>query len=327
MMLGLRLSTQVHGIRFLSTTATPSPSLAQLVAQLRKETQAPIGKARAALTDNGNDYNKALAALREAAAKTSAKVAHRTTKEGLVGVFAHVSRCGMVEINCETDFVQRGDIFTSTVKTITNTLASGSTPPCTPAPLSLFGQVTQPETLKVWADDPAAGNITPLLIESIAKCGENVQLRRITLSPARITPSIVYGAYAHGGPDASMGRIAALVALSVSNPVVAREKVVKLARQVAQQVVGFAPEVVHEKDVLRTGEAAIPSEELDSKVLYRQPFLVGGGSVKEVLEAFEKQHGIDLNVVEFRRYVCGEGIEVKESNFAEEVLAQAGLKA
>ncbi|KAI8607250.1 hypothetical protein BC830DRAFT_1175522, partial [Chytriomyces sp. MP71] len=168
--------------------ATPGPSLAQLVAQLRKETQAPIAKARAALAENGNDYNKALVALREAAAKTSAKVAHRTTKEGLVGVFAHASRCGMVELNCETDFVQRGDIFISAVKSITNTLASGSAPPCAPAPLSLFGEVNKPDNLKVWADDPEAGSITSLLIESIAKCGENVQLRRITLSPARITP-------------------------------------------------------------------------------------------------------------------------------------------
>ncbi|KAJ3001516.1 UNVERIFIED_CONTAM: hypothetical protein HDU68_006817, partial [Siphonaria sp. JEL0065] len=71
-------------------------------------------------------------------------------------------------------------------------------------------------------------------------------------------------------------------------------------------------------------DALKPADELEALVLERQQFLSGGGSVKQVLDTFKEQHALtQLQVVEFKRIEVGDGIVVAESNFAEEVLAQA----
>ncbi|KAI8828326.1 elongation factor TS-domain-containing protein [Chytriomyces cf. hyalinus JEL632] len=318
----LRSVSQQSHLRFYST-APKAESLAQLVARLRKETQAPIAKARQALTENHNDYTKALESLLASAAKTSLKVASRTTKEGLVAVFSSGSHAGLVEVNCETDFVQRSDGFKSAVSTIRGIVQQQRGLEVKPVPgSSLFSECSDAESLKTWSN---ANKVTPILVEAIAKMGENMKLRRVTLTPMKPSMSLVYGAFAHGSSDL-MGRIGAVVALSISDAMNApKEELAALARQLAQQVVGFDPIYVRDTDV--KDMASLSPEELEAQILYRQQFLMGGGTVEQVLENFRTKHGVAIKVVEFSRYVCGEGIEVKESNFAEEVLQQAGLKA
>ncbi|KAJ3003637.1 UNVERIFIED_CONTAM: hypothetical protein HDU68_005610 [Siphonaria sp. JEL0065] len=127
-----------------------------------------------------------------------------------------------------------------------------------------------------------------------------------------------------------MGKIAGLVALRVSPLPAAdsatRPLLTKLARQLAQQVVGFSPFVIRDSDLSKE-DASKSTDELEALVLERQQFLAGGGSVKQVLDTFKEQHALtQLQVIEFKRIEVGDGIVVAESNFAEEVLAQAGLK-
>ncbi|KAI9330838.1 elongation factor TS-domain-containing protein [Obelidium mucronatum] len=315
--------------RFLSTATAPKPSVAQLVARLRKETSAPIAKAKAALEESNFDFEKALVSLKKSAQKTSEKVANRTTKEGFVALF----NAGMVEVNCESDFVQRADLFRAAVKDVAGACEGSLSADATGSSSSLFRDVDA-DVLAKWVDSAIVPGtsitVKERTVEAIAKLGENIRIRKaITAVTSEKSNNVVFGGYTHGGSDFQMGKIAALVALRVAPyPVSASSKPAldKLVKQLAQQVVGFSPSVVRDSDIVST--LAKSKDELESLVLERQQFLAGGGTVKEVLNTFKQNHALtDLEIVEFRRLEVGEGIEVVESNFAEEVAKQAGLKA
>ena len=64
---------------------------------------------------------------------------------------------------------------------------------------------------------------------------------------------------------------------------------------------------------------------LKENVLLNQDFIIGGGSVKDVIEEKEKELGISIEIIDFRRWERGEGIEKSERDFAKEVMSQAGL--
>lgn len=91
------------------TKATVSPAL---VKQLREETGAGMMDCKKALAETGGDIVKAQEFLRKKGLASAEKKASRATAEGRIGSYIHDSRIGvMVEVNCETDFVSRGDIF------------------------------------------------------------------------------------------------------------------------------------------------------------------------------------------------------------------------
>ncbi|KAJ3069762.1 hypothetical protein HDU98_007174 [Podochytrium sp. JEL0797] len=304
------------------------PSLASLVSRLRTETGLGILAAKNALVQNNLDYAKALAFLHQQSAAKGAKLASRTTKQGLVAAFASSQHNSafLLELNCETDFVQRSEDFQSALGDVVRVLDT-KVPATTQQPSLL--KTVLPDALKEWSlsQHVATGETVHERIQStIAKLGENMTLRNCIVASSD-SKEIQFGCYTHGGEDASMGKIAALVALRVS-PVKEerRADIEKLAKQLAQQVVGFSPTVVSEGE-LSVDDRAKAADELDALVLNRQSFLMGGGSVVDVLGEFKTRNGLDVcEVVEFKRMVCGEGVEVAESNFKDEVMQQAGLK-
>lgn len=91
------------------TSATISPAL---VKQLREDTGAGMMDCKKALSETGGDIVKAQEFLRKKGLASAEKKASRATAEGRIGSYIHDSRIGvLVEVNCETDFVSRGDIF------------------------------------------------------------------------------------------------------------------------------------------------------------------------------------------------------------------------
>ncbi|CAN6699468.1 unnamed protein product [Malus baccata var. baccata] len=89
--------------------ATISPAL---VKQLREETGAGMMDCKNALSETGGDIVKATEFLRKKGLASAEKKASRATAEGRIGSYIHDSRIGiLLEVNCETDFVSRGDIF------------------------------------------------------------------------------------------------------------------------------------------------------------------------------------------------------------------------
>lgn len=85
----------------------------QMVKELREATGAGVLDCRKALEQTGGDFDKAVQILREKGLATAAKKASRDTNEGIIGFYVHGGsrQAGMVELNCETDFVARTDRF------------------------------------------------------------------------------------------------------------------------------------------------------------------------------------------------------------------------
>ncbi|KAJ1570069.1 Elongation factor Ts, mitochondrial, partial [Nowakowskiella sp. JEL0078] len=312
----------------------------KLLSLLRKETQCAISKAREALVATNNNHEDALVWLTkdavESGAKKASKLADRSTTEGLVGfvitdagITPKADGSGfttglgaLVEVNSETDFVARGEIFKNFVQKVGVTSA-------------MFGSELSNSSLDnrqcIFEADPAtvrelpissknleeAGKtIKDLQLQAIGKLGENIQLRRISVVLPDSTPSDslrVVAGYAHGDEGQNMGRIGALVVLKVSPAAHAESHIrsgvlTKFGRQLAQHVVGFSPTAVSEKDLQSNDDKT--EQDLDELVMLRQNFLPSGGSltIAQALSAFEeKEPSVKVEIESFKRYECGEG--------------------
>ncbi|TPX56600.1 hypothetical protein PhCBS80983_g04423 [Powellomyces hirtus] len=282
---------------FISTHPTlASPTLA-LVARLRKETQCSISKAREALSaTSGTSYADALAWLQSdtltSGAKKAAKLGSRVAAEGVVHALCleNGARGVVVEVNAETDFVARSKDFVELVKRV------GAT------------------TIMV-GDQGVRGQGNEVVVD--------VPVEFLTSAPQL--------------PSATAAEVGEFktVQEDVVETIGKLGENIKIRRAVAQHIVGFNPQVVSESDIYPTTEAASDgesaSDHLDRVVLLRQPFVFGGGSVQQVLDQAvvdifpELQRNVKLEVRQFVRWECGEGIEKKGDNFVEEVMKQAGL--
>ena len=188
---------------------------AAMVKDLRERTAAGMADCKKALVETQGDVEKAVDFLRKKGLAAAAKKAGRIASEGLIGSYIHNGRVGvLLEINCETDFVARGDDFKAFVKDVAMHIAGHS-----PAPLYVSAeeipgdfeakerevlaakaveQGKKPEMVarivdgqiakwrkdvclldQVWIRDPdGKKTIAQLLTELIAKIGENMKIRR-----------------------------------------------------------------------------------------------------------------------------------------------------
>lgn len=96
-----------------------------LVKQLREETGAGMMDCKRALSEAGGDIEKAYEYLRKKGLASADKKSSRATAEGRIGSYIHDSRIGvLIEVNCETDFVARGDIFKELVEDLAMQVAA-----------------------------------------------------------------------------------------------------------------------------------------------------------------------------------------------------------
>lgn len=185
-----------------------------LVKELREKTGAGILDCQKALTESGNDVDKAIEHLRQKGLAAAQKKAGRETNEGLISAYIHPgSRIGvLVEVNCETDFVARNEEFQAFVKDLALQIAA-SNPSFVkrediPAALvekekqiyqAQAKEMGKPEAAwpkivdgklekffqesclleQVFIKDPTV-TIKDLLAQKIAKIGENMSIRRFT---------------------------------------------------------------------------------------------------------------------------------------------------
>jgi elongation factor Ts len=166
---------------------------AQMVKELRERTGAGMMDCKGALTETGGEMEQAVDLLRKRGLAKAAKKAGRIAAEGLIGLAVEGSQGVLVEVNSETDFVARNELFQGLVKIIANVA------------LTLGGDVEKIKAAKV-------GEITvaEAIADTIAKIGENMSLRRASsLSVA----NGVIGSYVHNSVDAGLGKIGVIVAL------------------------------------------------------------------------------------------------------------------
>ncbi len=286
-----------------------------------------------ALTETDGDYDKAIEYLREKGLAKAEKKADRIAAEGIVATTIKEGdqEAAIVEVNSETDFVAKNEIFQEYVKQVVEQV--------------LDSDATDVETFKAepWAPEPTQ-TVQEKLAAMIARIGENMTIRRFE----RVScPDGVIVSYIHGG-----GKIGVLVAAQTEDH---SDAVKEALKNVAMQVAALNPQYVstddvpedykeHEKSILIAQAKNDPknegkpdniiekmitgrlNKELKEVCLLEQEYVKAENkeSVAKYLESVSKQVGTPVVIKQFVRYETGEGIEKKQQDFAADVAAQAG---
>jgi elongation factor Ts len=299
---------------------------AQMVKELRERTGAGMMDCKGALNDTGGDIEQAVDLLRKKGLAKAAKKAGRVAAEGLIGLMVEGKKGVVVEVNSETDFVARNELFQDLVRTIASVaLAVGA------------------DLEKIKAAKAGTGTIADLIAETIAKIGENMTLRRAS------SLSVGQGAlasYMHNTVAEALGKIGVIVALESAG---STDELRRLGRLVAMHVAasnpqaidsaGLDPDIVRrEREVLADkfkaqGKPASMIEKIVEsglKTFYKevclldQPFIHDPDkSVGQALEEAAGKVGAPIKVSGFVRYALGEGIDRPDTDFAAEVAATA----
>ena len=299
------------------------------VKALRDKTGAGMMDCKKALTDSDGDMEKAIVILREKGLASAAKKAGRIAAEGIVDSYLTAEGGVLVEINCETDFVAKTDVFKGLVQEIAT---------------------------HIWAKDPAdvdallaqsyAGDktVSTLVNEKVAEIGEKLDIRRFTRYA--VAGSGVVESYIHMG-----GKIGVMIEVSCETAAVAGSAAIKtFARDVAMQIAAANPLYLdstevpqsvldQEKEILRAqalGEGK-PEKIIDKMVegriqkYFKDFCLVDQAFVKDPEKSIKKltaeksaELGGKIEIKRFVRYEMGEGLQKREDNFAEEVANQMG---
>jgi len=281
---------------------------ADTVKQLRERTGAGMMECKKALVETQGDLDAAAELMRKSGLAKADKKAARGGAEGTVVVERAGNSAVLVEVNCETDFVARGDEFQAFARDV--------------ARLAL--QKAPADVSALVAQASGASTLDEQRRALIAKIGENISVRRF----ARVTSPGVLGAYIHGG------RIGALVALQGGDEALARDLAMHVtAANPAYIDAGGVPAAVldKEREILaeQTKAEKKPPEIIAKMVEGRlrkylaEITLVGQPFVKDpdtTVEKLLKSSG--ATVVQFVRYAVGEGIEKKQDDFVGEVMAQ-----
>jgi elongation factor Ts len=289
---------------------------AQMVKELRERSGAGMMDCKSALGETDGDMEKAIDLLRKKGLAKAAKKAGRVAAEGLIGAAVGAAKGVLVEVNSETDFVARNDLFQGLVKMIAGIgLTAGA----------------DVEAIK----QAKAGSITvaEALADTIAKVGENMTLRRAAV--LSVGKGVV-ASYLHSSVSDGLGRIGVLVALESAGDT---DELKRFGRMLAMHVAaanpqaldaaGLDPEVVRrEKDVLADKYKAQgkPANVVDKivesglKTFYKEVCLLDQAfihapdhSVAQAIKEAEGKIGAPVKVTGFVRYAVGEGIEKQES--------------
>jgi elongation factor Ts len=302
---------------------------ASLVKELRDKTGAGMMNCKKALGEADGDLEAAIDWLRKKGMAAAAKKSGRVAVEGLIGVAVEGDVGALVEVNAETDFVSRNDVFQAYVRTVTG--------------LALEKDDDLSSLLA--GEYPESGrSVEEELTHLIATIGENMSFRRA----ARLqVEEGVMASYIHNSVVPGMGRIGVLVGLSSTGD---KEKLSDLGKQVAMHVAAANPQSVSQDDLdpeLVERERAILAEQarasgkpeeiigkmvegrlrkfFEEVALLDQTFVIDGeNKVSQAIAEAAKDIGAEVTITGFVRFALGEGVERKEEDFATEVAAAAG---
>jgi len=297
---------------------------AQMVKELRERTGAGMMDCKGALNDTGGDMEQAVDLLRKKGLAKAAKKAGRIAAEGLIAVAVRGLKGVVVEVNSETDFVARNDLFQGLVKMIANVA------------LDVGVDLERIKAAKV-----GSMSVATAIADTIAKIGENMSLRR---AAALSAGTGVIASYVHNSVDEGLGKIGVIVALESSGKA---EPLARFGRMIAMHVAasnpqaldaaGLAPDVVRrEREVLADKYKAQgkPPQVVDKivesglKTFYKEVCLLDqefihapDKSVAQAIKEAEVGVGSPIKVTGFVRYALGEGIDRPDTDFAAEVAA------
>ena len=312
---------------------------AAMVKELRESTGAGMMECKKALAASDGDMDAAVEFLRKNGQAKAEKKASRIAAEGLTAVAVKDEKtAAVVEVNSETDFVAKNEKFQAFVNAVATQAVNSDS-----QDLDSFMN-------EAWNED-SSKSVKEALVEITAVISEKIDIRRfekLTASEGIVVP------YVHGG-----GRISVLVEAKTD---VVNDDIKEALHNVAMQVAALAPKYVdmndvpeeykeHEKEIL-LAQATKENEELPEEKRKPQQILEkmlvgrlnkelkeiclneqvyvkaedGKQTVAQYIAQVAKANSADLSIKSFVRFETGEGIEKKQDNFAEEVMAQAGLK-
>ena len=287
---------------------------ASMVKELRERSGAGMMECKKALTENGGNLDAAIEWLRKQGLAKADKKASRVAAEGRIVAAADGARAVLVEVNSETDFVAKDENFGAFAEMV--------------AKVALATGAADVEAVKA-AAAPGGGTVEEARQALVAKCGENVQVRRLVA----VSGKGQVATYIHGG------RIGVLVELEGGNAEIGRGVAMHVA---AMNPAYLSPEHVPAEIVAKEKEIALAqiSDKDRQKPADIQEKMISG-KLRKVLSEMSltgQAYALDTNstvedalkkagakVLAFHRIAVGEGIEKKEEDFAAEVMKQAGL--
>lgn len=306
---------------------------ATMVKELREMSGAGMMDCKKALTECDGDFDKAMEFLREKGLATAQKKAGRIAAEGIVAttVIDGGKTAAIVEVNAETDFVAKNDVFQGYVREVVDQLVKSSS--------------TDVDSFKAekWAIDPSM-TVEEKHAAMIAKIGENMTIRRFE----RIKTDGIVVSYIHAG-----GKIGVLVEADTDG---SGEAIEECLKNVAMQVAAMNPKYVstsevseeykaHELEILVAQAKNDPknaskpdniiekmvqgrlNKELKEVCLLEQEYVKAENkeNVAAYVASVAKAQGCKLELKKFVRFETGEGLEKKNEDFAAEVAAQMGM--
>ena len=307
---------------------------AAMVKDLRELTGAGMMDCKKALGETDGDMDAAVEYLRKNGQAKAEKKAGRIAAEGLCKVVLKDDRtAAVVEVNSETDFVTKNEVFQSFVAAVADQAVDSSA-----ADMDAF-------MAEKWNQDNSI-TVKEALVAQIAKIGENLNIRRFEKV---VADNGCVVSYTHGG-----GRIGVIVEAETD---VVNDAIKEAMTNVAMQIAALSPKYVstddvseeykaHEKEILMAQIANDPkmagkpekviegavvgrlNKELKEVCLLEQPYVKaedGKQTVAQYLAQVAKENGAKLSVKRFVRFETGEGLEKKVDDFAAEVAAQAGM--
>jgi elongation factor Ts len=300
---------------------------AQMVKELRERTDAGMMDCKGALGETGGDMEAAVDLLRKKGLAKAAKKAGRIAAEGLIGLALTATKGALVEVNSETDFVARNDLFQGLVRMIADVVLTAGT------------DVEEIKKAKI-----GSHTMADAIASTIAKIGENMTLRRAaTLSVSKG----VIGNYVHNSVSEGLGKIGVIVAIESTGDA---EELKRLGKMVAMHIAAANPQALDsaslDPEVVRREKGVLadkfkaqgkPANVIDKivesglKTFYKENCLIEqdyihepGKNVAQAVKETEPKVGAPIKITGYVRYKLGDGIDRPTTDFAAEVAATIG---
>ena len=306
------------------------PLSASMVKELRDKSGAGMMDCKKALQETNSNMEEAVDWLRKQGLSAVAKKSGRVAAEGLIGITVKNNVGSIIEINSETDFVARNELFQNFVSA------------CSELAIESNEDIN---TLKNMSYPNSDRTVDEELTHNIATIGENMNIRRSEL--LTVSNGVVIS-YVHNSVKEGLGRLGVLVGIESEADKVSLSTV---GKQIAMHIAATSPQSLNIEDldqdlVKRERQVLIdqsiasgkPSEIAEKMVVGRmqkfyqdvvlneQTFVIDGETkIKDVIKKLEKSLNTNVKLIGFKKIILGEGIEVSTNDFAAEVAATAGI--
>ena len=304
---------------------------ASMVKELREKSGAGMMDCKKALLETNGNMEDAIDWLRKQGLSAVAKKSGRVAAEGLIGMSVIGLQGAMVEINSETDFVARNELFQDFVKKCSNLVLKHK---------------SDIDSLKNLPFPDTGRSVDQELSNKIATIGENMNIRRAEY--LEVSQGVLVS-YIHNKVTEDLGKLGVIVAIESKAE---ESQLLDIGKQIAMHIAATSPKsldiddlddelVKREREVLieqamSSGKPKEIAEKMvqgrlqkffQEVVLNEQISVIDGETkIKDVIKKLSIDLGSEVKIKNFKILKLGDGIEVAENDFAAEVAATAGIK-